>query len=185
MRRFLFFCLMIIPFVMNGQEVPEYEYDKYTHVSWLSRDSVYIYPKAPIKAEDIITSVSLDSYSAIITIKNNTDSPIYIKWSHVTIMGDKSFMGDNFMLLEPREIIDKTQKEQIQYCAIGDYCNQVFYTSSLSRKIFDEKKAKKLFKSTKEDVSLKYEITIPIIYKDQVFKLNVIKQGIYNGKNNK
>ena len=67
---------MILPFLMYGQGTHEYKYDKYSHVSWLSRDSVYFYPKAPIKAEDIITSVSLDSYSAIITIKNNTDSPI-------------------------------------------------------------------------------------------------------------
>lgn len=181
MRRFLFFCLMIIPFVVNGQDDQEYEYDKYTHVFWLSNDSVCFTTDAPIKAEDISTYVSLKNDYASISITNKTDSPIHIKWSQVAIVGDESYMGDWFIALEPRNIIDRTQKEQTQYCAIGDYCDQTFYTL-LGKKIFDERKAKKLLKNKKQGIVLRYEVIIPIIYKDQVFKLKVIKQGIYNGK---
>jgi len=181
MKKIIFYFLLFVPFFMIGQNMSEYEYDKYTHVFWLSNDSIYFDGPSPIKADNLFIDVSLGDRHASVFIKNNADNPIYIKWNHVTVIGDKSYMGDNFILLDPQEIKDRTKKEQIEYCAKGDYCSQRFYPL-LGEKIFDERKAKKLLKETKKDVVLQYEITIPIIYNDEVLKLIVIKRGIYNGK---
>lgn len=171
-----------------------YAYDEVSKM-WWKKDSVYFTNTNNTNLDLNQISIYINSpfgSSMSVTVQNNTDNMLAVKWSDVYI--ETKNPQETFCSLTPSPRIDKTKLEQTQHIVSGDIVT-VYLVAEPNTPVkaflgqlgtmLSFRKIKELYWKNYEPVPIEAIVTIPVIYKDKLVRVKVSKKGIYSGKRKK